>query len=53
MTERMTANNGKYELLREQGATFATKEEVSIVTKIVYIGLGIVIAINALLKFIP
>lgn len=61
--ERQEASNGKYDLLKEQTARFeaqyATKTEVkaliesiSTLSKIVYIGLGIVLALQFIIPLL-
>jgi hypothetical protein len=53
MLERMEASNGKFALLKEQASEFATRadiksldDKISATNRIVYIGLGIILALQ-------
>ena len=61
--ERQEASNGKYELLKEQTAIFESKyasktevhnlrESISTLAKIVYIGLGIMLALQFIIPLL-
>ena len=66
MNERMEASNNKYALLKEQNATFQSQiselptqkdveslvKQVSILTKLVYIGVGAVLLLELIMKFV-
>jgi hypothetical protein len=66
MNERMEASNNKYALLKEQNSTFQTQisslptskdfeslvKQVSILTKLVYIGVGGVLLLELIMKFL-
>ena|SRR5688572_15307218 len=59
MTERQESSNGKYELMKEQAARFATKEDLkgvsaqmNILQRIIWIGLGGLMVFELLSKYI-
>lgn len=40
VTERLESHNNKFELLKEQAAHFATKEEVQVLYRFMYLAIG-------------
>ena len=50
--ERMESSNNKFGLLKEQATEFASKKEVDALTKLVYIGIGMLIVLEVALRFI-
>lgn len=50
--ERLDTSNHKYALLKEQQSQFATKTEVALLTKLVYVGVGMIIVIEFVFKYL-
>jgi len=50
--ERLDASNHKYALLKEQQSTYATKNEMAVISKLVYIGLGAVLVLELVAKYL-
>jgi hypothetical protein len=53
MDIRLDAFNEWRQQNKDERSMFASKQEVVALTRLVYVGLGIILAIEALLRFIP
>ena len=53
MDIRLDAFNEWRQQNKDERSMFASKQEVTALTRLVYVGLGIILAIEALLRFVP
>lgn len=52
MLERMESSNNKFGLLKEQAGDFATKADLGNISKLVYMGMGGLLALQIILQLV-